>query len=134
MARYNRASGPPADFELTAAFQDVTGLSITRSWDDGEVLISFTTSISNGTGLLVETDVRVLIDGQVQNLLFQSTTTPAGQFNTLTATAFLPLSEGSHTIKLQAGGNAAVGDVLLAGFTNLTVIQLPLWDSQAGII
>ena len=133
MARYNRASGPPADFELTGSFQDITGLSITRNWDDGELFIAFVAQVNNTTLITVFTEVRVLIDGVVQNLLDISTFTLAGQFNTLAASTIIPINQGPHTIKLQGFGDAVVGDLLFANFTSLSVIQLPLWDSDKGI-
>lgn len=133
MARYSRRTGPPADFELTAAFAQIPGLIIMRHFDDGELLVLFSAQLANGTFATVNAYVQIMLDGVEYPASRTAITVPTYLYSQLTATALIPISAGTHTISLEALGSADPGDFIPQALARLTVIQLPLWDSDADI-
>lgn len=134
MARISRRSGPVVDFELTNTLTLIPGFTITRSFDDGELLIAFSSTIDNATGALADSTVQVHIDGQDIGPFTQFENIPNGQRITHAATFIHPIAAGTHTIELRARGMAAVGDTVQDLRTYLTVIQLPRWDAEDDIL
>jgi len=134
MARYSARTGPTANFELTAPFVTIPGFTITRSWDHGELFIAFGMTILNGTAAGFSHGARVLLDDQVvgpDNWVQRSS---AGFQIVISGSLMTTIAAGAHLIELQADGAAAAGDVVQAGRCTLTVIQLPLWDTDVDII
>lgn len=133
MPRYSRRLGPAANFELLATPQAVPGLSITRQWDEGELLILARVLILNGTAGTIGISFAILIDGvQIPQDVAQGQIT-AGNPSAFSDHALIPISGGIHTIHLVCTGSAVAGDVVLANGAILTVIQLPQWDQPDDI-
>src|SRR3972149_5662392 len=107
MARYSRRRGPTAQFELTAAFQTIPQLTITREWDDGEVLILFRHRYNNTIAAQTVFQRQPLLDGAAAVGAIMRTNVPANSNLTTADFWFLPLTAGPHTIALQASGDAA---------------------------
>ena len=134
MARYSRIRGPASTFELTAADQLVPGFSITRHWDDGELLIIVASQYFNGTAAAISPFLTVFLDGAALIPNFGAGSVPAAASNTLVGYFLQPVTAGQHTLQLHATGGAAAGDLLLMASTEFTVIQLPSWDQEAELI
>lgn len=133
MARYSRRSGPSVAFELTASLVLVPGMTITRFFDAGELLIAYNTRIDNGTVGDVDFVADIVIDGVSVQTNPPQHRIPAGGLGQLGNTFIASIDAGEHTIELRAGGAAAVGDNIPSDSTFLSVIQLPLWDQATDI-
>lgn len=133
MPRYSRRVGPAANFELTASFQPIPQLVVSRFFDDGELLIICKSRFLNGTVAVARVIVEITVDGSAIGHSRVVDDVPAADFGTFNPTAFWPISRGEHAIGLQASGVAAVGDLILAGGTVLAVIQLPLWERELDL-
>lgn len=133
MARYSRRLGPAANYELIGTATPIPGMSITRDWDDGELLLIARETILNGTGAQIGASFAFRVDGvQVPADVAQGTI-PAGVPGTITDAQLITITKGTHTIDMISAGSAAAGDVVLQNGVSFIVIQLPLWDQDADI-
>ena len=135
MARYSQRLGPAAPFELTASMQTITGLSITRFFDNGELLISYYAQLFNSTVIDPDGFYQVTLDGavipasQLNRVMWGNST-----FTDVCKTFLHSISAGVHTLAFQAQGTAAAGETIAANNALLTIVQLPLWDQDDDII
>ncbi len=134
MARYSRIRGPNPAFEVTAANPIVPGMIITRYWDDGEILIILSSEYQNVSGAASTCTYILVLDGVAIGPAFSTPSVPNGGELMTSAHRFAPVQAGNHEIRIQVSGAAAAGDVLTLDGTELTVIQLPLWDDSAQLI
>lgn len=132
--RYSRRRGPAAIFELTAPFTLITGLTISRYWDEGELLISFHARTLNVCGFLSTFQLCPYLDGVAILAAPPAKDIPNGSDGSLSATILQPITQGPHTIQLFASGNAAPGDIIPIQYAELVVVQLGVWDSDRDII
>lgn len=133
MARLSRVTGPTANFELTAAWQNVPQLSVTREFGNGPILIMIQLAITNNAGATVALHVGLALDGTLL-------TVPYGKrhiLNTLGETLNLihaiPPIPGIHTLSVQALGHPAAGDIVRNMENVFTVYEIPLVDQPALI-
>ena len=131
MARLYRRRGPDADFELTAVFQTIPGLSVAALFDEGEILVLGRLRVTNGTGGTISLTTRIQYDGVDQPPVSYAGQIGAGGSEGYTDCAVVQNAGGQHTLRLQAQGDAAAGDVVLANSAELTVIQLPVWSPES---
>ncbi len=134
MARYSRIRGPSVSFELPAAVVLIPGMSITRQFDQGELLILYTARADNLTAAPTNFQLQLFLDGAATITPILLAQVPLGNSATLSGSALQPIDEGLHTIDLRAQGDAAVGDLVAARSAELIIIQLPLWDQAANLI
>lgn len=134
MARYSRVRGPAADFELAVASARVTGMVIDRLWDDGELLVLYSSRVANVTAAAARLFVQIVLDGSVVLGSARSAEVVVNGEATLTGALLLPVAAGRHVIELFGSGVAAVGDVVQVNATSFVVIQLPLWDDPANLV
>jgi len=134
MARYSRREGPTAPFEITATLTAIPGISITRYYDEGELLILAQAAIDQEQATTTEYRVDVFVDGVSITSPAHLTQLGATAEETLTRIHLHPVTQGEHTIDLRIRGSGNVGDTVPAGGATLIVLQLPLWDSEADII
>jgi len=133
--RYSRRRGPTANFECALGYQLITGMSITRFWDEGELLISGMASYNQAAGATSQFGLAIVLDAVT--VLPQTPPTQTvllGQTASLALKILQPIAQGQHTIQLWATGLAAAGDVIFAQSAELIVIQLPLWDATTDIL
>jgi len=133
MARWSQRIGPPTTFELTATPTIIPNLSITRRFDDGELLIFMSVHVDNALAATFERVFDLMIDGVAHPNILASITLPVGFGGGCFNAAIIPIAAGQHTIAIRGTGNAAVGDSLPANFSSLTVIQLPQWDDTQDL-
>ncbi len=134
MARYSQIIGPAADFSVGGGFGTIPGFTITRFWDDGELLILAGAWYSRGAALGRTWELRAMVDALQQNHLWLAQFAENGQSSSISLSGIVPITQGLHTISLEASGDAAANDFIVAQGTHLTVIQLPLWDDTTGLI
>jgi len=133
MARYSRRSGPPANFELTATPTLITGLTLTRFFDEGELLISAQVEVGNATGVTITPFITVTVDGVTIPGIRGAPNIATGFRGAATLTTIVPIAAGMHTINVLGQGDAIAGDTAVANLAQLTVIQLPQWDQDTDI-
>ncbi len=134
MARYSRRTGPPVDFAPPGVNTPIPGCSVTRFFDDGELLIAWTVSNLNTSGVTRDMDVNILLDGVNPTTASQNNTcVPTGRHD-FGGAMIVPVTEGQHTIDLAATADTHPLFVIPAGNAVLSLIQLPLWDSDADIL
>ncbi len=133
MARYSRRLGPPSPFALSATLQDVTGMSVTRLYDAGELLITYRANVFNGPGSALAFKVTVTIDDQPIPVSPMEATIGARVGHALAEAIIIPVKAGTHKISMQCAGDGIAGDTLNTNSCQICVIQLPLWDSDADI-
>lgn len=134
MARISRRRGPTANFELTATPTTLPGFTISRYFDDGELLIAFTITIDNTAASPITPNVNINLDGTSiipGNFL---DTLQAASRRTVSRILLEPITAGVHTIELQVSNGATAGELVLANTAELLVIQLPQWDSATDIL
>jgi hypothetical protein len=134
MARYSRVQGPIADFDVGGSLAQIPGIAINRFWDDGELLILFSSTYTNASGAAALPFWRLFLDAIAISGNYVAPSIPNGGIYTMTGHLFTTLAQGPHAIALQAAGAAAANDFITANATQLTVIQLPLWDDPANLI
>ena len=133
MARYSRRRGPPADFELSGGAQIITGLSITRFWDHGEILLLVNLGYSNNIVGNAVVTINVALDGISPFLVVPQWSFTHTFFANLSLQTLIPTTEGVHTIDIIGTGNPVASDIILANKSTIVAIQLPLWDDPANI-
>jgi len=133
MARYSRRRGPAADLALTLAGVEVTALTITRFFDEGELLLLFRCGIGNGTAGPITFRARLQIDGVNVSTLPPRNTIAAFLSGFLADAILAPVTAGIHTIRVMVEGSDIAGDILEQDTASLSVIQLPLWDTDADV-
>jgi len=131
VARYFQIIGPTANFSEPTSPTQIPQLTVTRFWDHGELLVSYAVNYSTGAAARFST-LRVRLDGADVMAVFRSDSLPASFEMYRTRTLIVPITEGIHTIALFISASVA-GAIITANTSNLTVIQLPLWDSAANI-
>lgn len=134
MARYNRIRGPFNDLELTSAFVTIPGFTLARSFDDGILLCLFQGRVNNLSAGNCRLTFQLLLDDEFAWANPPGQDIPTLAQGHLSGHRMFDVSEGLHTLYLQAKGAAAAGDVLLAGSVEFVLIQLPLWDSPDTMI
>lgn len=134
MARYSRRRGPPADFELTTAPQLIPGLTLTRFFDDGELLVSYGIQIRNASGGTRAIRPQLRLDGTNIYLGIIDEVVQSGTRIYITESIILPIVIGQHTIEVFCAGTDVVGDVASIDACHLTVIQLPHWDQSTDVL
>lgn len=134
MARYSSRTGPPADQELVSAGAPLNGMSITRQFDAGELLILAWSRISNNAGAAAVYGLQTQLDGVTIGALGPVLNIPNATLGTVHAAFLVPITEGPHTLSLFMGGQIAAGDVAQQNGSRLIVIQLPLWDSDGDVL
>lgn len=134
MARYSRRTGPTVAFELTGAIAQIPGFQITRTWDEGELLILWAANVINATAGVVNANIFPVSEGLTVPVAPAVSAIPAGQRVHMSGHALLRVTGGTFGIGLFALGSAAAGDTIEADSAILTVIQLPVWDSDADIL
>ncbi len=134
MARYNSITGPAGNLELTGVLTPVPGMRASRTYDDGELLILAHVNGLNTTAAQIQVIIEIQLDGAAIAALRQSVHVLAGLLWQCAAAVITSIAEGPHTIVMLASGDAAVGDFLLGSRCGLTIIQLPVWDAETGII
>lgn len=134
MARYSRRRGPPDNLGLSAAYAEISELTITRFFDDGELLVAWRVVHLNGAAVagLFEDDLQV--DGISVTTVAPGRTIPSAHFGTLSDTILVPVTAGPHTIKLRARSSAGAGTTVEANGSHLTVVQLPQWDAPGDLL
>lgn len=132
--RYSRRRGPPADFELVGLAQLITGFRISRYWDEGELFIGISATVTNTAGGTCRFEFIPRLDSVPFGPITLYTDIPNNTSGRNSATFMQPITQGPHTIELYASGIAAVGDRIIAGSAEFLIIQLGVWDSIDDII
>lgn len=133
MARYSRRRGPEFDFALSTAPTRVPGMTITRFFDEGELLILAHARIREDAALANQVLLIPVLDGaRLYQATHASSLVASGNL-TMALTFLSPIAAGIHTLELQASVIAATAAALLADSAELVAIQLPSWDSDADI-
>jgi hypothetical protein len=130
MARYSRVGGPAIDSPLAAAFANIPGLSISRTWDDGPLILICTVGLVNGTPAPVDCAFAFAIDGAPHYPQNYAVRIPNGAGISLTHADVVAIAAGRRTITVQA---QSTGDPLVVAehdLCSLTVLQLPQWDDD----
>lgn len=133
MARYSRRTGPPTNFTLNAPSTLIPGLTLTRFFDHGEILIMAQALAKN----TIAQTANILMTTELNGVELLPTQVfvrpPADTLITLTSHILIAITKGTHTIRLTAAGQFTPTGHILAGRATLTVIQLPQWDTDADI-
>lgn len=134
MARMSRVRGPAVAFEMVDSMTTVPGFSITRSFGRGTLDISVQFMVLNLVGSTVGPTVRLRVDGVATHV-----TDPS--FTILNNTEFwgflralISVTPGIHTIDFQILGSTSAGDTVIAGRSELIVIELPDWDDDINLV
>ncbi len=135
VARLSRRRGPTADFTLTGIFQTITGLSVTRAFDEGELVIIGRARARNTEGVDQLERSRLTLDGtEIPNTETLVLAGAAIALATLSTHALQAIAAGEHTIALQARTDGGPGHSILANTAELSVIQLPVWDTTDDLL
>jgi len=132
--RYSRRRGPAANYDCTAAFTLIPGLTISRYWDEGEILICTRAAIFNNAGGAGLFSISPYLDGVAILPAPPLFNIPNASNANISATLLQALTQGPHTLALYVLGLAPPGDIVLAQNAELIVIQLGVWDSDRDII
>lgn len=128
MARISRRTGPTVGFAIPEVFTLIPGLSVTRLFDDGELLILISALPDNGGVSASDFQIRATVDGQALTPGRFSTQLLPGENPTVTGFYLHPINAGIHTINLECLEDVNTGSTILADLSTLIVIQLPTWD------
>ena len=134
MARYSRRTGPAVAFLLPLVATQIPDLIITRLFDNGEVLATFTVAINNLAASARNPFIRFRLDGISQSNPTVQYTIPAGGFFTFVATTLIALTRGIHTLSLEGTGITDLTQEVRANLGTFTAIQLPLWDQDTDLL
>ena len=134
MARASRRRGPAADFTIPAALTVVPNLTVTRFYNTGLLLIIFFLEVNNNAAIVETVVCRVLVDGTPQPNFLVGLQLPIGLAQNYGYTVIVPVTQGIHTIQLQAQRLTGGPDVITANSGELSVIELPAWDLQQDIL
>ena len=134
MARYSRRVGPVASFQPTGTRQDIPGMFVTRFFDDGELLVSWGVRIFNGDAFPAGGDVEAQLDGVDVKVDPSSWNALASDRIYVSDCILVPISKGIHRIALTVSNFGSVGDVVTGNGAQLTLVQLPQWDSSQDIL
>jgi len=130
VARLSRRRGPTANFALDGTFRTITGLSISRAFDDGELVILARAQVRNDSGVVQLQHCRLVLDGvEIPNSPTLVLADAVELLASLSTYALQAIAAGPHTIELQARQAAGATNVILANTGELAVIQLPVWDT-----
>lgn len=134
MARYSRRRGPTANYDMTGSFALVPGMTISRSFGRGTLLVCghlrFSCIIVAGSLARFQ----AFLDGAGLGGSFGAITLANNDFRTGGFCILEPILPGLHTIELRVRGDAAAGDLVDAGSAELVVIELPEWDEDDDLI
>ncbi len=133
MARYSRRRGPASDHEIADGFNVVSGLSVERFFDAGELLVFVSAQYHNGTGNVQSPDFDVFVDGVALHPIPFEHDIASGDAIPLGGTWLVPVDRGVHTIDFRVDGDSVTGDIMRQDGSELVVVQLPLWDSDEDI-
>jgi len=133
MARYSQKRGPAAAQELTGTFVVVSGLTINRFFDRGELLIVGGFKVENSSATLAGIGMQIQVDGINIFAADRATTVPPGGIGLISGWTIQAINEGTHSIEVRGRGETVSGDVVVANSGLISVIQLPLWDSEEDI-
>jgi len=119
-----KVTGPPVNFELTSAFQDIPGLCITQYFDDEVILLIKTAIFHNPSGTEVQVATVFAIDGVIElNPEIRLDLRP-GYVLAGTGANIYHVTAGEHTITVKAvGKDAPVGEVVLANRATLALMR-----------
>lgn len=134
MARYSRRRGPVANFALTTTDQLIPGLTVTRAFDNGELLILAHARFDTDSGVTNPNRLSIYINGVQETHPFIEHHVQALQRAMLSLHHIVPTSRGTHTIDLRASSRTPAGDVLIRNTAELVVIQLPRWDQEDDLL
>lgn len=132
MARYSSRRGPNPAFDLLVTEETIPGLTITRHWDEGELLILGQASINNNSAADRNYYIAIRVDGAGAGSAYGLIHNANGEG--LACHACLKITKGEHTISLNAKGTGNPIERINIGAATLTVIQLPIWDQDTDII
>lgn len=134
MARYSRIIGPALDYTVTAVETVIPGFSVTREWDDGELLLLVSSRIAGSVLSSERMQLRPRIDLDPATALNYILDTETTLDTTFAFATLLQMTAGRHTIDLTAVRVDPVAFTIRGGRTELILIQLPLWDSVANLV
>jgi len=119
-----KVTGPPANFPLSSAFQDIPGLAITAYFDDEVILLIKTAIFHNPSGTEVQVATVFAIDGIIElNPEIRLDLKP-GYVLAGTGANIYHVTSGQHTITVKAVGKDEVtGEVVLANRATLALVR-----------
>lgn len=139
MARMSQRIGPTADYSFVQAnVQElIPGMTITRFFDEGELLILYTSNLENGGVPEASFRLRARVDGQSPALdVFHARASRVmqGQAVALSGAYIKRIASGIHTIQLTCEVDVVPDTTARESRSSLVVIQLPQWDSAADVL
>ena len=126
MARYSRRRKSAFTFTLPGSFATITDMSITRVWDDGELLILAKARMRNDSLVTAQVDIRVVIDGIAVSPIGPGATIVAGATASVADVILQPNNAGAHTIALEGQSTVTPDVIVLGASAQLIVIQLQI--------
>ncbi len=134
MARNSRVRGPTGIFTMPVPFTPVTGMSISRPWDDGPILLLARARMSNAGAASVNFCLQIWEDGTSISGVPMCQDIPAGSAAVIAHGHLHLPSAGAHTYQLAGSADGAATSRLVAGGAELIAIQFPRWDQEDGLI
>ena len=133
MARYSRRTGPALDFPIPMFPEPIPDLEITRLFDDGQLLCAYSAVCQNTSGAARILEIGIALDGYPAGPGYVKHTVPTGTMMTFAAAVLISITAGIHTLTLYADGPGGIDQIVNTGTAQLSIIQLPLWDSDLNI-
>lgn len=126
MSRSIRIRGPAGPFDvpdLLSPFATIPGFTVTRSFDDGDLVILLSIYTSNGAAGGDRLTIAVRIDGTRIPIGAPDHFVPGSQVNIITLNYAQPLAAGTHTIDVQVQGGLGTALNIPNGRTELIILQ-----------
>lgn len=139
MARISQRLGPSVDyFFVQAGVQEpIPGLTITRFFDEGELLVLYACTVNNENVAETEFRLKPRVDGQSlagDSFMGMAERVPQGEAVTISGSFIKSIAAGVHTIALFCQASNVPNARVLDLRTVLTVIQLPQWDQPTDVL
>lgn len=132
--RYSSRAGPAGAWTLPLTYTLIPGLTITRYWDNGPLLIAWTAATTNAAATLQQHAVRVYLDGSQVPQAYSRATCINGDSISQSGATIVDPGIGTHTIELRALGPGDATNTAQANGSRLTAIQLPHWDNTGDLL
>lgn len=134
MARFTTIRGPAVSFQPGGGIATIPGLSVTRHFQGGPVLILFTCMVENFTGILQNLTLDLTLDAtRISGFAYLNEVSNNHRvLPNLHHMILIPC--GTHTIAARANGPNSADFLIIADNAYFTIIELPEWDQDDQVV
>lgn len=135
MARYSRVRGPATNFQVPTSPIVIPGISLTRTFGDGTLIIAATVSVISLNPTPMAYNFHPVLDGvRFLDTAFGQWSLEPGQFQAGSWWVLQPISRGQHTLEVHISAGTASTLRVSADGTEFSVIELPEWDRDDFLV